>query len=279
MVDQPRQTQRYEKTIRDDEQSLVCDILSLVRQFPRYGYRMIWSKLKQLGWQRLNVKRVYRIWRQEGFKVPKKKRKRRRLGDSSNSIQRRRAEGINDVWSWDFIFDRTIGGRPLKWLVILDEFTRENLCLEVEHSMTSEDIINLLAKLFKGRGVPKHIRSDNGPEFIAKALKGWLGKLGIETLYIEPGSPWENGYAESFNSRFRDEFLALEEFENLAAAKVLTRMHQANYNQDRPHSSLDYMTPAEFARQCSVSVAGAPETEHCRKNDETNVNSNQPVLS
>ena len=129
------------------------------------------------------------------------------------------------------------------------------------------------------RGVPKHIRSDNGPEFIAKALKGWLENLGIETLYIEPGSPWENGYAESFNSRFRDEFLALEEFENLAVAKVLTQMHQANYNEDRPHSSLDYMPPAEFARQCSVSVAGAPETEHCRKNDETNINSNQPVLS
>ena len=225
---------------------------------------MIWSKLKQLGWQNLNVKRVYRIWRQEGLKVPKKKHKKRRLGDSSNSIQRRKAEGINDVWSWDFIFDRTTVGRPLKWLGIIDEFTRENLCLEVEHNMTSEDIINLLAKLFRTRGVPKHIRSDNGPEFIAKALKGWLGNLGIETLYIEPGSPWENGFSESFNSRFRDEFLALEEFENLAVAKALTSTHRTNYNEERPHSSLDYMTPADFARQFSASSAYAPEAENCR---------------
>lgn len=279
MVDQPRQTQRYQATIRDDEQSLICDILSLVRQFPRYGYRMIRSKLKQLGWQRLNVKRVYRIWQQEGLKVPKKKHKKRRLGSSSNSTERRQAEGINDVWSWDFIFDRTASGRPLKWLVIIDEFTRENLCLEVEHNMTSEDIINLLAELFKTRGSPKHIRSDNGPEFIANALRDWFGKLGIETLYIEPGSPWQNGYAESFNSRCRDEFLALEVFDNLTAAKTLTKTYRANYNEHRPHSSLNYMTPAEFARQCSVSVACAPSTEHCRKNDESNVEFNQPVLS
>ena len=264
VLDQPRQTQRYQGTIRDDEQSLICDILSLVRQFPRYGYRMIWSKLKQLGWQKLNVKRVYRIWRQEGLKVSKKKHKKRRLGDSSNSIIRRRAQGIDDVWSWDFVFDRTTSGRPLKWLVILDEFTRENLRLEVNHNMTSEDIIDLLADLIKTRGVPKHIRSDNGPEFIAKALQAWFAKLGIETLYIEPGSPWENGYCESFNSRFRDEFLAIEEFETLAAAKALTRMHRANYNHDRPHSSLDYMTPAEFARQFSASSACAPEAENCR---------------
>ena len=264
VVGQPRQTQRYEPIIRDDEHSLICDILSLVHQFPRYGYRMIWSKLKQLGWQKLNVKRVYRIWRQEGLKVPKKKHKKRRLGDSSNSIQRRKAGGINDVWSWDFIFDRTTVGRPLKWLGIIDEFTRENLCLEVEHNMTSEDIINLLANLFKTRGVPNHIRSDNGPEFIAKALKGWLDKLGIETLYIEPGSPWENGFSESFNSRFRDEFLALEEFDNLEVAKALTTMHRTNYNEERPHSSLDYMTPADFARQFSASSACAPEAENCR---------------
>ncbi|MCP4082743.1 MAG: transposase family protein [Planctomycetaceae bacterium] len=154
---------------------------------------------------------------------------------------RHQAEGINDVWSWNFIFDRTAGDRPLKWLVIIDEFTRENLCLEVEHSMTSEDIINLLVELFKARGLPRHIRSDNGPEFIANALRNWFGKLGIETLYIEPGSPWQNGYAESFNNRLRDEFLALEVFENLTAAKTLTRMYRANYNEHRPHSSLDYL--------------------------------------
>lgn len=276
VIDQPRQTQRYQPIIRDDEQSLICDILSLVRQFPRYGYRMIWSKLRQLGWKRLNVKRVYRIWRAEGLKVPMKKRKKRRLGNSSNGVLRRQAEHLNDVWSWDFIFDRTARGKQLKWLGILDEYTRENLSLEVEHNMTSEDVIDILAKLFAERGLPKHIRSDNGPEFIANAIQDWLGKLGVELLYIEPGSPWENAYSESFNSRFRDEFLALEEFENLTVAKTLTVIHRANYNNERPHSSLDYMTPTEFARQCSVSVANAPSTEHCRKKE---AYFNQPVLS
>ncbi len=276
VVDQPRQAQRYQGTVRDDEQSLICDILSLVRQFPRYCYRMIWSKLKQLGWQRLNVKRVYRIWRQEGLEMQKKKHKKRRLGNRANSIDRHQAEGINDVWSWGFIFDRTAGGRPLKWLVIIDEFTRENRCLEVEHSMTSEDIINLLVELFKARGLPRHIRSDNGPEFIANALRNWFGKPRIEILCIEPGSPPQNGYAESFNSRLRAESLALEVFENLTAAK---RMYHANYNEHRPHSSLDYLPPAESARQYSASVACAPSTEHCRKNDESNVELNQPVLS
>ena len=283
VIGQPRQTQRYEATVRDDEPTLIRDILSLVRQFPRYGYRMIWSKLKQLGWLNLNVKRVYRIWRAEGLKVPVKKRKKRRLGNSSNSTLRRKAEHINDVWSWDFIFDRTSRGKQLKWLGILDEFTRENLSLEVEHNMTSEDVIDILAELFAERGLPKHIRSDNGPEFVANAIQEWLGKLGVETLYIEPGSPWENAYSESFNSRFRDEFLAVEEFENLKAAKTLTCLHQANYNDARPHSSLDYMTPADFARQCSVSVACAPSTEHCRKKEtyfnEEAVDFIQPVLS
>ena len=142
--------------------------------------------------------------------------------------------------------------------------------------MTSEDVINHLAVLFQSRGLPNHIRSDNGPEFIAKSIQNWLGQLDVGTLYIEPGSPWENAYSESFFSRFRDEFLALEIFDNLAAAKQLTSAYQTNYNDHRPHSALDYQTPAEFARQCSASVACAPSTEHCRKND---ANFNQPVLS
>ena len=275
VIDQPRQTQRYQPKLKDDEPALIKDILVLVRQFPRYGYRMICRKLRQLGWK-VNFKRVYRIWRQEGLKVPVKKRKKRRLGNSSNSIQQQSAQHMNHVWSWDFIFDRTALGKQLKWLTIIDEFTRENLCLDVGYGFKSEDVIDRLAALTAKRGLPKLIRSDNGPEFIAGSLRQWLKDLDVGTLYIEPGSPWQNGFAESFNSRFRDEFLALEVFDNLNAAKCLTMAWRANYNDQRPHSSLGYMTPTDFARQCSVEVACAPSTEHCRKKQ---ANFNQPVLS
>lgn len=275
MVGQPRQSQRYQAKVRDDEPALVKKILELVREYPRYGYRMICAKLRQLGWQ-INPKRVYRIWKQEGLKVPVKKRKKRRLGRSENSSQRLRAERPNHVWSWDFIFDRTATGRQLKWLVIGDEFTRENLCLEVGYGFTSEDVIGQLSTLARQRGMPKYIRSDNGPEFIAERMRKWLVALDVGTLYIEPGSPWENAYAESFNSRFRDEFLALEIFDNLQAAKHRTIDWRVNYNEYRPHSSLGYMTPANFARQFSASSACAPEAENCRL---PAVSFNQPVLS
>jgi transposase InsO family protein len=275
VIQQPRSSQRYESQIRDDEPALVKQILELVREFPRYGYRMICGKLRQLGWT-VNPKRVYRIWKQEGLKVPVKKRKKRRLGDSSNASHRRRAERPNHVWCWDFVFDRTVHGKLLKWLTIVDEFTRENLCLEVDYHITSEDVIDYLAELFQRRGLPNHIRSDNGPELVAKSIQDWLVKLNIETFYIEPGSPWENAYAESFNSRFRDEFLALEMFDNLAAAKRLTSFYRTNYNEYRPHSSLNYQTPTEFARQCSVSVAALPQRNTAGK---TELNFNQPVLS
>ena len=185
-IGQPRQTQRYQRKIRDDEPALVKQILELVRQFPRYGYRMICGMLRALGWP-VNPKRVYRIWKQEGLKVPVKKRKKRRLGSSDNSSQRRRAKAPNQVWSWDFIFDRTESGKALKWLVIIDEFTRENLCLEVGYNFTSEDAIECLRILAVTRGMPKFIRSDNGPELVAERLRSWLGKLDVGTLYIEPG--------------------------------------------------------------------------------------------
>lgn len=275
VLEQPRSSQRYEPSVRDDEPALVKHILELVRQFPRYGYRMICGKLRQLGWT-INPKRVYRLWKELGLKVPQKKRKKRRLGNSSNASHRRRAEFPNDVWSWDFVFDRTDRGKLLKWLVIVDEYTRENLCLEVEYNITSENVIKYLADLFRTRGLPNHIRSDNGPEFIATAIRSWLEKLNVETLYIEPGSPWENAFAESFNSRFRDEFLALEIFDNLTAAKRLTSSYQTNYNEHRPHSALDYQTPTEFARQRSVSVATLPQQNAAGK---TKANFNQPVLS
>ena len=154
---------------------------------------------------------------------------------------------MNDVWSWDFTFDRTTNGTPLKWFSIIDEYTRENLCLKVGRSMTSEDVIDSLAEIISKRGVPNHIRSDNGPEFVAKSIQNWLEKLEIQTMYIKPGSPWENGYAESFNSRFRDEFLSTEEFESVRSARRMTKNWRTDYNEYRPHSSLGYRTPNQFA--------------------------------
>lgn len=245
-MEQPRSSQRYQGRPAGDEARLVARIRELVRRHPRYGYRMITAKLRQEGWS-VNAKRVYRMWRREGLKVPQKKRKKRRLGSSKNACHRRRATHMNDVWCWDFIFDHTTNGTQLKWFSIVDEYTRENLNLKVRRSITSEDVLDTLAELFAMYGVPNHIRSDNGPEFISHAIRKWVEQLGVDTMYIEPGSPWENGYAESFHSRLRDEFLATEEFENLRAAQRLTSQWQYEYNNERPHSSLNYMTPAQYA--------------------------------
>lgn len=253
VLDQPRTSQRYQAQPRSDEAALVTRILALVRAHPRYGYRFITAKLRQEGWH-VNAKRIYRLWRREGLKVPKKKRKRRRLGMSENACHRRSAERPNHVWCWDFIFDRTTDGRALKWLSIEDEFTRESLALQVDRRFTSEDVIDTLTELFAMRGVPTHIRSDNGPEFIAQAIGRWLAQLEVETLYIEPGAPWENGYAESFHSRLRDELLATEEFENRDAARILTAAWREDYNHYRPHSSLGYRTPVEFAAHWAASA-------------------------
>lgn len=253
VIDQPRSSQRYAAKVPDDEPALMARILELVRQHPRYGYRFITAKLRQEGWQ-VNFKRIYRLWRREGLKVPQKKRKKRRLGTSGNACCRRRAEYKNHVWCWDFIFDRTVSGSPLKWLTMEDEFTRESLALRCDRSITSENVIDTLCELFAMRGVPRHIRSDNGPECIAQVIQRWCKELEIATLYIEPGSPWENGYAESFNSRFRDELLSTEEFENVAAARKLSAAWREDYNHHRPHSSLGYVPPAEFAARCPASA-------------------------
>ena len=180
------------------------------------------------------------------------------LGVSSNGLMHRRAEAKNDVWTWDFVFDRTIAGSPLKWLSIVDEYTRECLALKVDRNIRSEDVIDALAELLAMRGVPRCIRSDNDPEFIAQALRKWLGQVGVETLYVEPGSPWENGYVESFHSRLRDEFLALEQFESLAAARKLTAKWKDDYNYYRPHGSLRYVAPAVFADRCTASATESP---------------------
>jgi transposase InsO family protein len=229
----------------------------LVREHPRYGYRRIWALLRREGW-RVNRKRVHRLWRREGLKVPKKQRKKRGLGSGQNACSRRRAEHPDHVWAWDFIHDRTEDGRPLKWLSIVDEYTRECLALVVDRSLTSEAVLDVLAELFRTRGVPRHIRSDNGPEFIARAIREWLGRVGVATLYVEPGSPWENGYAESFHSRLRDELLEREAFLNLAEAKAHAARWRREYNHQRPHSSLGYLTPAEFAAGWAASAPAAP---------------------
>jgi putative transposase len=249
VLGQPRQTQRYRPRIKEQERRLVERMLALVREHPRYGYRRIWALLKREGFG-VNRKRVYRLWRREGLKVPQKARKKRHLGHSANGCVRYRAERADHVWAWDFIFDRTTNGRSLKWLSIVDEYTRECLALVVARSMTAEDILDVVAELFVVRGVPGHLRSDNGPEFIAQALRRWLEWTEAKTLYIAPGAPWENGYAESFHSRLRDELLNVEEFTNVAEARVIAERWQLEYNHRRPHSALGYRTPAEFAAGC-----------------------------
>lgn len=232
-------------------------MLAIVRKRPRFGYRQV-TRLLRLEGYRVNNKRVYRIWRQEGLKVPRKRRKRRSIGTAGNACHRMRATHVGHVWSWDFIYDRTENGRALKLFTIVDEYSRQCITLDVSRSFNSEDIINRLSELFVMHGVPEHIRSDNGPEFIATAIRNWLAKLGVQTLYIEPGSPWENGYAESFHSRLRDEFLAVELFESVAHARASASAWQEDYNNYRPHSSLCGLPPAEFARRCAASVPAAP---------------------
>jgi putative transposase len=259
-VEQPRSTQRYEPQEADDEGPIVTRMLELVRAHPRYGYRRIWALLRREGLV-VNRKRIWRLWQREGLKVPKKQRKKRRLGTSANGCARQRAVRKDQVWAWDFVHDRTTDGRSLKWLTIVDEYTRECLALRVSRSIKAQDAIDILAELFAMRGVPEHLRSDNGPEFIASAMREWLARVEVGTWYIEPGSPWENGYAESFNSKCRDEFLNAEEFDTVTHARALAGAWQADYNDRRPHSALGYMTPSEFARTCAASVRATPSLQ------------------
>jgi transposase InsO family protein len=251
----PRSSQRYVGTERERDEALLLRIRELAREHPRYGYRRIRALLLREGWS-VNLKRVHRLWRREGLKVPQVQRKRRRLGSSENGGTRRRAERPDHVWSYDFVMDQTGDGRRLKLLPGVDEDTRECLTIEVERSLTAEDVVSPLEYLFEVRGVPEHIRSDNGPEFIAEAVKSWLARRGSRTLYIEPGSPWENAYSETSNSRLRDELLDREVFETLKEAKVILEDHRLDSNHRRPHSSLGYRTPAEFAATC-VGPGGA----------------------
>jgi transposase InsO family protein len=249
---QQRSTQRYRPQHSKEEERLVSDVRRLAGLQPRYGQRRIHALLRREGW-RVNKKRVGRVWREERLQVPVRKRKRRRLGHSANSCQRRPATTRNEVWSYDFVFDRTDDGRRLKFLTVVDEFTREALAVHVARHMTAQDVIDVLTGLMAERGAPKHIRSDNGPEFIAKAIVKWLGELEVGTLFIAPGSPWENAYGESFNGRLEDELLGSEIFATLAEARWLAETWRREYNTARPHSSLGYKTPAEFAASCVAS--------------------------
>ena len=237
VIGQPRSTQRYQARARDGDALIVRRMHDLVRAHPRFGYRRIWALLREEGFA-VNRKRVWRLWKREGFKVPQKQGKKRRLGCSANGIVRHRAQDKDHVWAWDFIHDRDQRHRPLKWFTLIDEYTRECLALEVERSMTSLDVIDVLSQVLLIRGAPGHIRSDNGPEFIAIAMRKYLETAGVGTLYIEPGAPWENGYAESFHSKLRDEFLSQEVFESVSAARRQTAVWREDYNHHRPHSSL-----------------------------------------
>ena len=282
VIEQPRSTQRYHPQIRSDEVALVRRIHELVRRHPRYGYRRIWALLRSEGWA-VNRKRIWRLWKREGFRVPRKQRKKRRLGSSVNGIVRHHAEHKDHVWTWDFIHDRDERGRSLKWFALVDEYTRECLALEVERSMTALDVIDVLSQVLLVRGAPQHIRSDNGPEFIAHAIRRYLEMARIGTLYIEPGSPWENGYAESFFSRLRDEFLNCELFADLRQAKQLAATWQNEYNHRRPHSSLDYRTPAAYAASLGGSApeppASKPQPESTGEDSEGRVRCGQTLTT
>lgn len=248
VVAQCRATQQYVPKRADDAEALRERIVGLAREYGRYGYRRLTALLHQEGW-RVNHKRVERIWRREGLKVPKKQPRRGRLWLADGSCVRHRPEYPNHVWSYDFVMDRTRDGKPLKMLTVMDEYTRECVAIEVRRHITSKEVKEVLSELFLVRGCPAHIRSDNGPEFIAKLLRQWFAQLEVAPLFIEPGSPWENGYIESFNGKFRDELLNGEWFYTLLEARVLIERWRWRYNTQRPHSRLGYRPPAPEAAE------------------------------
>lgn len=246
VLGQSRSTQRYRVRKPQGEAALVAAMNGLRKRYKRAGYRGIWSRLRRTGW-RVNRKRVHRIWKAEGWQIRARKRKRQGKGSSENGCAVRRAEYRGHVWSYDFVQDRTERGGLLKFLPVLDEYTREVHALEVGRSFKGRDVVKVLQRLFLIHGEPACLRSDNGSEFMAEVVREGLKEAGVETLFIAPGSPWENGYSESFNSRFREEFLDRELFWSVREAGVLAEQYRVEYNLERPHMSLGYRTPAEFA--------------------------------
>jgi transposase InsO family protein len=266
VLGQHRATQRHPATPRPDEAPLTAAIIALATQYGRYGYRRITALLRAEGWT-VNVKRVARIWRQEGLKVPQRQPKRGRLWLADGSCIRLRPEAPNHVWAYDFLTDRTHDGRAFRLLTIVDEFTRECLAIVVARKLTADDVLATLTDLFITRGCPGYLRSDNGPEFCAKVVREWLAWLEVRTLFIEPGSPWENGYSESFNGKLRDELLDREIFYTLREAQVLIEGWRQHYNTVRPHSALGYRPPAPETRaplplarppRLALELAGSP---------------------
>jgi putative transposase len=247
VLGQARSTQRRKTCVGVEERRLTKDIIDLATRYGRYGYRRITALLNSTKGWKVNHKRVERIWRKEGLKVPKKQPRRGRLWLNDGSCIRLRPEHKDHVWSYDFVRSRTSDGRAFRILSIIDEFTRECLAMLVARCITSQDVIDQLFQLFILRAVPEHLRSDNGPEFTAREIRGWLADIGVKTLFIEPGSPWENGYIESFNGKLRDELLNREVFSTLTEARILIEQWRREYNQVRPHSALRYRPPAPEA--------------------------------
>ena len=242
-IGQLRSTHRYVPLPNPEQEQLKSRVIELATEYGRYGYRQVTNLLNMEGFE-VGKDRVYNIWRQEGLKVPQAQPKRRRLWLADGSCIRHRPERANHVWSYDFVADRTHDGRPFKILNIIDEFTKECLVSFVARRIRSQDVIFILADLFLQKGCPQFIRSDNGPEFIAKKLKNWLDDLEVQPLYIEPGSPWENGYCESFNGKMRFELLNGEIFFSLLEAKIIIERLRKHFNTKRPHSSLGGRPPA-----------------------------------
>ena len=243
-----RSTQRFKGTKAHTDAPLVDAMLHVARNHPRYGYRRVHAVLQQDGF-RVGRDRVHRLWRTHGLKVPRKVHKRRRLGAIAHGITRRAATQIDHVWTYDFVKDQTADGRPIKMLMVVGEHTRECLACPIALNFTGADVVATLRTLFATR-VPTHLRSDNGPEFIAHNVRAWLAAHNVGPLYIEPGAPWQNGVGESFNGKLRDECLNTELFTSLAEARVVIGDYREHYNTRRPHSSLDYRTPAAFAAVC-----------------------------
>ena len=239
----PRSTYHYQPMITPLESALTQRILELALQYGRYGYRRITALLNNEG-LKVNHKRVERIWRQEGLKVPQRQPRRRRLWLNDGSCIRLRPQYRDHVWSYDFVMHHTSDGRKFRMLTIIDEYTRQCLAIDVDRRLNREAVLNRLTDIFIRRGIPEYIRSDNGSEFTAKVVREWLKAVGVKTAYITPGSPWENGYNESFNGKLRDEVLNVEIFDTLLEAQVLIERWRQEYNHVRPHSSLGYKPPA-----------------------------------
>ena len=254
---QSRGLQRRKPVRSCDEEALTADIIKLATRYGRYGYKRITALLRVQGWQ-VNHKRVERIWRREALKVPQKHKKRGRLYLNDGSCIRLRPCWPNHVWAYDFVAERLKDGTKIRTLTVIDEYTRECLALRTGYSLKADDVMDALTDLFITRGIPDHIRSDNGSEFTAKSIRSWLPKLGIKTLYIEPGSPWENGYNESFNGRLRDELLNGETFYTLKEAQIILEQWRHHYNHIRPHTSLGYKPPAPLASMKEAAFAYAP---------------------